>query len=212
MVKREKIFAGRTVLLIGAGCDLGQVLAAGYASAGARVIAMDDDEARLLNRARQMPTQINTLKLNCLSDLQRNHFGSIWEDEPLDVLVHIQAVRHMDRPGEAITSVVEMTQMLARALKRGRGRVLILYPAIRAADPLHKQAFAPGWARLAPLLDGVFAADGITVNGVQLTPQVSTMDIAGPEATRIADAALMLTAPEPGRIGGSVLQLDAQSD
>ncbi len=201
-------FAGRSVLLIGAGCALGRVLARLYANAGARVVVIDNDEDQLLTIAKQNRDQISTLRLNCLDATQLTNFINIWSDEPLDALVHLQPLRHLGAQGRGIASIVRLTEGLAPALARGQGRVLILYRGTTSTTSLQKRALSPAWDRLSNLLSGQFSGDGLRVNALRLNAGAGE-SVSG---RQVVESALMLTQPRPSEITGAVLHLGADTD
>lgn len=203
-------FSGKAVLLVGAGCVLGTVLARVYAQQGARVILMDRDETRIRKVAAQLSLKVETLAMHCFDAAKRRHFAEIWADEPLAGLIHLQAVRYPEEEGAAISSVVAFTEALFPALLRGRGRVLICHQG-GAGRPLAQRAFDPAWEELPRLLDeGLPARPGgaVTVNGLRL-PRIRAGEL---PVRQVSEAARMLTLPEPTRVSGSLLQLDTGRD
>ena len=97
--------SGKTVLIASAGCAAGLTLAGGFARAGAGVIAIDRDEERDTALARMNPSRIETLRLDVLRPRQCRDLGDIWQETPIDLLIHLQSLRDPIRLGAAITSI-----------------------------------------------------------------------------------------------------------
>ena len=110
---------------------------------------------------------MDVLRLDSLNVEQCRRFLSIWAEEPLHVLVHVQPIRHSQLPGPAIRSVLELTRGLTTALRRGQGRVLMFFRQDDPQAPLETQAFAPSWDRLPHLLDQALSDGEMRINGVR---------------------------------------------
>lgn len=206
-MSERNTFDGRTVLLAGAGCVAGAALASGFARAGARVIAIDRDEAAVLKMATRHPDRIDPLRLDCLDIQQTTLFADVWQDEPLHVLMHLQPLRHEDEMAGAIRSVLEFSKRLLPALIAGKGRVVILFHDVSGPAALDQRVFLPSLQRLSGTLQTEFAQAKIAVNAVCLSNRGDAKIMA--DLMRVAQ---WLCAPGRPPVTGSVLRLSAGGD
>ena len=199
-------FENRTILMAGAACAAGAVLATFYARSGARVVLIDQDEAAILTIARRFPERIDALRFDVMRPDLCRRLGQLWEDEPISALIHLQALRSRTGPGAHLTSIETLSLALAPGLG-GQGRVAILYPVPDGQSAAGKAALAAYEAMPATLQDRL-GGQGVLVNALRL-PQVSG------RAARQADlihATAFLTRPDGARLGGAVLPLLPRSD
>ncbi|MDT8326832.1 MAG: hypothetical protein RQ750_05510 [Roseovarius sp.] len=178
--------SGKTVLIASAGCAAGLTLAGGFARAGAGVIAIDHDEDRNTALARMNPSRIETLRLDVLRPRQCRDLGDIWQDTPIDLLIHLQALRDPTRLGAAITSIPVLTRALAPGLRRGRGKVLIVYDTASADASAETLAYRSALTDLAPLMQAEMGAP-FAINALRLHKSDPIL----PQARRAAGALLM---------------------
>lgn len=201
-------FSGKTVVIAGAGCDVGIALAHGFSRAGARVVLMDRHEAAILEVATLARDRIEPLALDPLRlDLCRR-FGEIWADEPLEVLIHLQPLRHPDRLAVAMSCIPALTRDLARALRAGRGRVLVLFPSPMPLAGIERRLMDEALCALPGMLHDKLGAHGICANGLRLPAGVD--DIRSMQD--LVSVVMFLCGPRGGAIGGALLPLWPRSD
>lgn len=200
-------FCGRTILLAGAGCAAGAILARDYARAGGRVVAIDHDEAAILRIARADPARIDPLRLDLHDPSQVRRFAGIWLEEPLHVVVHLQPLRLQARPGLAITSIVDVSDALLQALRPGKGRILIVREALPQTASLALRAFDGAITGLAPLLQEAYGQDGIRSNTLEVRGKRTRLN-----QRRFSELALWLTAPNGPLIDSCNLRLSLSGD
>lgn len=194
-------FTDKTILLAGAGCAVGRLLAFAYASRGARVIAMDRDEALALEIATGNPARIEALKLDLMRDANCRLLGDIWQAEPVDVLIHLQPLREPHRMGAAIQAIPALTRQLQPALEAGSGRVLVLYCEAASEARAEGRTFATAFAHLVEHLNAEISQSGLTVNAIRVAT-----DCDGTVCDDLITAAAMfLTGPKARGAGGTVL-------
>ncbi|RBI77189.1 hypothetical protein DQW77_01780 [Roseovarius sp. TE539] len=201
-------FDEKVVLIAGAGAPMGAMLAEGYAAAGARVLALDVDEAAAMSAARLHPDRIEPL---CLDPLQPHHIrqvGAIWEAEALHVLVHLQSLREPRRPGAVLKAVPAFTRSLQAGLAAARGRVLSIHEGATPADRPETQAHAAAMSRLTVAMDTTLRAAGVRVNALELGQGPQGAALAG----SVLAAADYLTGPRGRGIGGVVLPVTTPVD
>lgn len=200
-----RVSSGRTVIIAGAGCAAGSVLAHGFAEAGARVVVIDREETAVLPLAASAPDRIDALCLDILRPEMCRQFASIWDTEPLAALIQLQILRHGDRPAMAIRSVAEMARALQPGLAATGGQILYLCDS--EAEDATTQSFRGAFERLAPVLQRQAAA-GVAVTGLALPP-------GGLGAVGEAAFVQLVMALEdlPGaQIGGALLPVLPRSD
>ncbi len=203
--------SAKTVLIASAGCAAGLALAGGFARAGAGVIAIDRDEERNTALARMNPSRIETLRLDVMRPRQCRDLGDIWQDTPIDLLIHLQPLRDPTRLGAAITSIPALTRALAPGLRRGQGKVLLVYDMAANGASAEQHANRSALNDLAPLMQSEMGAP-FAINALRL-------HASGPMRPKMrrAPAALLLAAMYLDRSGaggacGSVLTVCAPSD
>ncbi|WP_371224456.1 hypothetical protein [Roseovarius sp. 2305UL8-3] len=206
-MRERYTFNGKTVVLAGAGCPAGDALASGFASAGARVVAIDRNECRVLDIAARDPERIDPLRLDILDPDQTALFANIWQDEPLNVLIHLQPLRHINDLAKAIPSVLSWNNRLSPGLKAGQSRVVVLFQDMPDAAKPRQRAFLPALERLARTLQSDFEGTGVTVNAVRLPAQSSATI-----TTNLLRVVTWLTGPPSPHLSGSLLGLQAQGD
>ncbi len=198
---RSHDFSGKTALIAGAGCDVGIALAHGFRGAGARVVLLDRDAARISDAAALAADRIETLALDPLRrDLCRK-LGDIWGDEPLDILVHLQALRDPGKTGQVITGITGLTRDLARGLRAARGRVLTVHAAPPGLAEADQVLFDRMLSALPETLQARLGRHGVRVNALRLPGPADTA------ATHrdLVDLALFLCGPAGGAIGGALI-------
>ena len=201
-------FSGKTVVIAGAGCEVGIALAHGFCSAGARVVLLDSDEAGILEVATLARDRIETLALDPLRSDLCKRLGEIWADEPLDVLIHLQPLRHADRLAAAMSSIPALTRDMARALRAGRGRVLVLFHAPMPLGGMDRALLDKALSALPAMLHDKLGAHGICCNGLRLPASGVDSQV----MKDLASTVMFLSGPHGGAIGGALLPLWPRSD
>jgi len=200
---RPGLFQDKTVLIAGAGCEVGQALCLHYTRAGARVVAVDNDEAAMIALARQAPDRLDALALDLWRPAACRRLGEAWQDEPLHVLVLLQPLSRPRRPAAAMAVVELLTEALLPGLTAGRGRALVMMRGVAPDDSVTAGLLHGAMRRLAAGLDARHCGAGVTVNAVLLPPGAPD----GPALGALWQAAIILTAPGGARVGGAVLPL-----
>ncbi|MBW4972145.1 hypothetical protein KZZ08_00860 [Roseovarius mucosus] len=126
MVGFAEHVAGKTVLIAGAGCAAGVVLAQGLARAGAQVIVIDREDRRCQALARLVPGRIETLALDVLRPSVCARLGALWGQTPIDLLIHLQPLRMAARLGAVTLGIAGLSRALRPGLRAGQGRSLIV--------------------------------------------------------------------------------------
>ncbi len=206
-MSERNTFYGKTVLLAGAGCPTGDALASGFANVGGRVIAIDRDERRVLGIAAHNPDRIDPLRLDVLVPDQTRMFANVWEAEPLDVLVHLQPLRHIDDLTSAIGSILTLSDHLRPGLKAGQGCIVVAFQETPDAVKTFQGQYLPTLEQLARTLQPAFDGAGVTVNAICLPAQTDA-DVLH-EFLRVIT---WLTAPSAPLIHSTLLRLKAQGD
>lgn len=201
-------FSGKTVVIAGAGCEVGIGLAHGFGRVGARIVLMDREESAILEVATLARDRIEPLALDPMRADLCAQFGEIWGEEPLDVLIHLQPLRHPDRLAQAMASIPALTRDLARGLKAGQGRVLVLFFAPTPLAGIDSALLDRALSALPGLLHDKLGAHGICCNGLRLPASVG--DIWSMEA--LVSTAMFLCGPHGGAIGGALLPLWPRCD
>lgn len=158
-----------TVLIASAGCAVGGALAGRLVAAGAQVVVADHAERRALALARRAPCDIESLTLDCLRPGQCRLLGEIWDDTPLDLLVHLHPLRSPRRPGAAVAAIPALTRALMRGLGEGAGLVVIACRVPGSNAPPEMHAFDAAMAALAPHMQAEAGARA-RVNVLRLAP------------------------------------------
>lgn len=198
-------FDDRTVVIAGAGCEIGAGLAHAFARGGARVIVVDRDEPAALRIARTDPARIETLQLDAMHAHLCQRLGELWEAEPLHVLIHLQALRHPDLPATVMRSVEALTMALAGGLEAGQGRVVMICAAGPVGGDTAAALLQRAADRLPAALQAALAGRGVCVNGVRLAR--------GPaDLADLCAAVGFLARPGGLAIGGALLPLLRRSD
>ncbi|SHM17939.1 hypothetical protein SAMN05443432_10589 [Roseovarius litoreus] len=201
-------FSGKTVVIAGAGCEVGIALAHGFGRVGARIVLMDREESTLLEVATLARDRIEPLALDPLRADLSAQFGEIWADEPLDILIHLQPLRHPDRLAAAMSSIPALTRDLARALKAGQGRVIVLFSAPTPLAGIDRALLDKALSALPGMLHDKLGVHGICCNALRLPASVG--DICSMEA--LVSTVMFLCGPHGGAIGGALLPLWPRSD
>ncbi|MCZ0810872.1 MAG: hypothetical protein ACQEVT_06630 [Pseudomonadota bacterium] len=201
-------FSGQTVLIAAAGCEQGVALGHAFCAAGARVVLVDRDEARIIEIATLARDQIEPLALDPLRPDLCRRLGEIWADEPLAALIHLQPLRHPERIGATIGAIPALTRDLAGALRAGQGSVLTLFAAPNALAGVDRQLFDQALSALPGTLQGKLGARGIRVNALRL-PASRSESVA--EKDLIA-ASMFLCGARGRAVGGALLPLQARCD
>jgi len=203
-------FRDKTVVILAAGCAEGRDLARMAARAGARVVVVDHDAERVKAIAQTAPDRIEALHLDVLRPAHCQLLGTAWADEPLDVLIHCQALRTPHRAGAAVQAIAALTEGLSEGLAQGRGRVLMLFrPAAPDAGP-GPAALMQALEALPPLMQAESWAVGLAVTGLRLPRTKAALkgmrrvvcDLMADD-TAFAPGLVLPLAPDPIDAGGS---------
>lgn len=163
---------GKTVLVASAGCRTGLNLVRCLSRAGAIVIAMDRDEKSHFPLVELNSQMIDTLRFDALQPNQCRTLGRIWGNTPIDLLVHLQALRDPHRLGAVIASIPTLTRALRQGLAAGRGRVLIIHEALPRNASAEVQAYHAALERLGDFMQAEHGRD-VTVNTHMLDRRVA---------------------------------------
>jgi NAD(P)-dependent dehydrogenase (short-subunit alcohol dehydrogenase family) len=161
-------FRDKIVVIFAAGCAEGRDLAGMAARAGARVIAVDHDAARANAVAKTAPDRIEALTLDVLRLAHCRLLSAEWGAEPLDLVIHCQALRAPDRAGAAAQAIPALTEGLAKGLARGRGRVVLLYRSVPPEAGAGPAALIHALEALPPLMQASAWAKGLRVTALRL--------------------------------------------
>jgi NAD(P)-dependent dehydrogenase (short-subunit alcohol dehydrogenase family) len=175
----------RTVLIVAAGCAAGGALAEGFAARGDKVIVADHDERRVLALARHAPRSIENLTLDPLHPGHCRCLGTIWADTPLDLLVHLHALRRPRRAGAAVAAIPALTRGLGRGLERGEGLVMVACRAPQQSAMPEAHAFDAALTALAPHMQAE-AGRRARINVLRLAPGTGCVALAQ-AVTRLAE-------------------------
>ena len=106
----------------------GAELAGAFAQAGARVIAIDEDQGLLDHLAMADPTRIDVLWAEGFRADTLQILKDDWGNEPVDLVVNLMPLRR----GEDISSQLRMLSMILRTMIRGliagQGAIVSLVP------------------------------------------------------------------------------------
>ena len=167
------------------------------------MVLLDRNEARMVDTAALACDRMETLVIDPLrADLCRR-LGEIWCDEPLDVLVHLQALRDPQKIAPAITAIAGLTRDLARALRAARGRVLTVFAAPSNLATVDHALYDRALGGVPDALQSRLGSHGVRANALRLP---------GPTADAISDSdlvelALFLCSEAGGAVGGAVLPI-----
>ncbi|WP_397541490.1 hypothetical protein [Roseovarius salis] len=198
-------FADSTVLVAGAACDVGVELCHAFAGAGARVVAVDPDEASVLGLGRHAPDRIDTLALDVMQPVACRRLGNAWADEPLHVLLHLLPLRSLSHPAAAMAAAETLTRALSTGLRAGRGRVLIVAAGAPRDASVTAGLLHDATRRLAPALQVRHASGGVTVNAILLPGEGAAVL----EPRALWHAVAYLAAPGTARPCGAIVPLAA---
>lgn len=191
-------------MVVGAGMPLGRAVALGFAAAGAQVIVVDHQEAPLMDIAGHDPTRIEGLCLDLRRSAARARFADIWDDYPLDVLIDLHALRHADRPWDALRLMGAVATRFAGALRAGDGALIMAMDRDPwQADALSK-ASHEAIAGLVPALWAGGPSRGIRPNMLVCAPDAPL--------SVVVDAAMVLAGPQARGIAGAVIPVGPPSD
>ena len=203
-------FRDKVVVILAAGCAEGRDLARMAACAGARVVVVDHDAEQVKAIAKTAPDRIEALHLDALRPAHCQLLGTTWAAEPLDLLIHCQALRTPHRAGAAVQGIAALTEGLSKGLTQGRGRVLVLFwPAAPDAGP-GPAALVQALEALPPLMQAESWAGGLAVTGLRLPRTKATVKslrrvVCGlmAEDTAFAPGVVLPLAPDPIDAGGN---------
>lgn len=121
--------SNKTVLIAGAAGKIGAALAKRLAKLGATVIAIDGDEAALVEVARDRPDLIEPLCMDLGNPHNCRLLGEMWQDEPIHYLYNLQ---HCSKSSEGdfrrLEGMQALTKALLPALARAKGAIVTLCP------------------------------------------------------------------------------------
>lgn len=158
----------KTVVILAAGCTEGHDLALMAARSGARVVVVDHEAEQVKAIAARAPDRIEALHLDVLRPAHCQLLGTTWAAEPLDLLIHCQALRMPHRAGAAVQGIAALTEGLSKGLTQGRGRVLMLFWPVAPDAGAGHAALTQALEALPPLMQAEPWAEGLTVTGLRL--------------------------------------------
>lgn len=199
-------------MIAGADCAFGQTLAWALARAGVRGILAGVDEGLLRQTVKAAPDHLDHLVLDVLRPRSCRVLGAEWCDEPLDMLIHLQAVSSPGRPGAVIAAIPALTRSLVAGLRAARfARVIVVCGAPPAQAPAEAWAYDRAMQHLPQALQQELALQGQgAVNAVRVT------NASGLETDRgqadLAQTVLWLCQPHGQTVSGAVLPVDLPCD
>lgn len=200
-----RYYSDKTVLIVGAGCALGRVLALQLADVGTTVIVLDHDTTHLMQTASYDPTRIETLTIAPQATATIAKLGEIWEDEPIDLLVMLQPLSLPRRPGLAAKSSLLFLDALKLGLARAKGAVVSVIPAAGGDDdPVAQSAYA-AMAQLARAMPRQLRETGVRANAIS-----ASADLCDSDPEQVADPVLFLGSEGARAINGALLPVGAQ--
>ena len=203
-------FSCKTVVILAAGCAEGRDLARMAASAGAHVVVVDHDAEQVKAIAKIAPYRIEALHLDVLRPAHCQLLSTTWAAEPLDLLIHCQALRTPHRAGAAVQAIATLTEGLSKGLTQGRGRVPVLFRPVAPDAGAGPAALMQALEALPPLIQAKSWAEGLSVTGLRLPRTGASVKglrrvVCGlmAEDTAFAQGVVLPLAPDPIDAGGS---------
>lgn len=123
----------KTALIVGATQPAAEHLAVALARQDWTVIAVGEDEARLLALARLVPDRIDALHMSLASRANAERLGRVWGDEPVHFMAQFQPIALTHQITLAVKSVMLITGCFGAGLRAGGGINMVALP--RARDP-----------------------------------------------------------------------------
>lgn len=211
-VVQDQRLSGKTALIAGADCALGQALARALAQVGARGVLVGGDEDMLRQTVQAAPDRLDHLVLDVLRPRSCRVLGVEWGDEPLDILVHLQAVTAAARPGAVIAAIPALTRALVSGLRAAScPRVVIVCVAPPAQAAAEASAYHRAMQHLPHALQQELAWPGQgAVNAVRVS-NASGLET-GQCQDHLAETLLWLCQPQARTVSGAVLSVDLPCD
>lgn len=161
-------FKDKVIVVLAAGCTEGRELSRMVANAGARVVVVDREESVGNNIARFSPDRIEALRLDSLNPAHCQLFNDTWGREPLDLLIQCQPLRAPERLGASVKAIPVIARGLANGLKKGRGRVVVLFRNTLSKEDAGQMALVRALEALPELMQAESWAAEIRVTGLML--------------------------------------------
>lgn len=212
-VLQDQRLAGKTALIAGADCAIGHAIAWALAHQGARGVLVGVDEAALRQTVKAAPDHLDHLVLDVLRPRACRLLGAEWGDEPLDVLVHVQALAVPARPGAVIAAIPALTRALVTGLRAADfPRVVI----VCVAPPAQAQAEACAYDRAMQHLPQALQQELAWLPGQGAITAVRVSNASMLQTDRgqasLAQTLLWLCQPQAQTVSGAVLPVDLPVD
>ncbi|HKL04892.1 MAG TPA: hypothetical protein VJ929_03655 [Roseovarius sp.] len=215
-VLQDQRLAGKTALIAGADCAIGHAVAWALAHQGARGVLVGGDEQALRQTVKAAPDHLDHLVLDVLRPRSCRLLGAEWGDEPLDVLIHVQALAVPARPGAVIAAIPALTRALVTGLRAADfPRVVIVCVAPFAQAQAEAWAYDRAMQHLPQALQQEFAwQDGPPGQGAVNAVRVSNVSMLQTQCGQasLAQTLLWLCQPQARTVSGAVLPVDLPCD
>lgn len=203
-------------MIAGADCAFGQAIAWALAHQGARGVLVGGDEAALRQTVQAAPDHLDHLVLDVLRPRACRLLGAEWGDEPLDMLIHVQALSSPGRPGAVIAAIPALTRALVTGLRAADfPRVVIVCVAPFAQAQAEAWAYDRAMQHLPQALQQELAwQDGQPGQGAITAVRVSNASMLQTDRGQasLAQTLLWLCQPQAQTVSGAVLPVDLPCD
>ena len=199
-------------MIAGADCALGQTIACALAHRGVRGVLTGVDEGLLRRAAKAAPDRLDHLVLDVLRSRSIRLLGAEWDAEPLDMLIHLQAVSAAERPGAVIAAIPALTRALVAGLSAAAfPRVVIVCNAPPAQARAEASAYDRAMQHLPQAMQHDMSWPGQgAVNAVRVSNPSALQTERGQAS--LAQTVLWLCQPQARPVSGSVLSVDLPCD
>lgn len=171
---RHEAIRRPTVMLIGTDHPVIRAVLGGLGAQSARIVLVDANAWSSRRLSTSVGGEINVLNLDVL---RRDHCDAVaryWEDEPLDLLLHFQALHHQGRPRSVLRSIVRMTQALSPGLQAADGGCYYFWSDSFNASSDQGDAL---FFRLGPTLERAFGPGSVPISGLRLQDTKAADDL-----------------------------------
>ncbi|MEM7073592.1 MAG: hypothetical protein AAF484_00805 [Pseudomonadota bacterium] len=152
-------------MVISWGADVPPGMLHGLAAPGTRLVFVASRAEWVSARHSFGQAELHWLELDVLKAAHRRAVAQHWENEPLNLVLHLQAMAHSARPLDVRRSIVDMTQAVSCGLRAARGHCVYILPDYEK-DALSGSEMSS--YLLGPALQRAFRSSQIPVSGVQL--------------------------------------------
>lgn len=200
-------------MIAGADCACGQAIATALTQHGGRGVVVGGDEDALRQTVKAAPNQLDHLALDVLRPRSCRVLGAEWGNEPLDVLIHLQALAVPTRPGAVIAGIPALTRAFVTGLRAvSCPRVLIACVAPSAQAPAEAWAYDSAMQHLPQALQQELAwPPGQGAINVVRVSNASTLQTDRGQAC-FARTIAWLCQPQARAVSGAVLPVDLPCD